>query len=47
MNNKEMIEIASIRLALIAPAINYTFTEESKSAYFRRRRYRRRRAEGL
>ena len=36
MNNKEMIEIASIRLALIAPAINNTFTEESKSAYYRR-----------
>ncbi|WP_312887397.1 DDE-type integrase/transposase/recombinase [Clostridium lacusfryxellense] len=36
MNNKEMIEIASIRLALIAPAINNTFTERSKIAYFRR-----------
>ena len=36
MNNKEIIEIASIRLALIAPAINNTFTEESKTAYFRR-----------
>lgn len=36
MNNKEMIEIASIRLALIAPAINNTFTEKSKIAYYRR-----------
>ena len=36
MNNKEMIEIASIRLALIAPAFNNTFTEESKIAYYRR-----------
>jgi len=36
MNNKEMIEIASIRLALIAPTINNTFTEDSKSAYYRR-----------
>jgi len=36
MNNKEMIEIASIRLALVAPTINNTFTEESKSAYYRR-----------
>ena len=36
MNNKEMIEIASIRLALIAPVINNTFTEESKMAYYRR-----------
>lgn len=31
-----MIELASIRLALIAPTINNTFTEESKSAYYRR-----------
>lgn len=31
-----MIEIASIRLALIAPAFNNTFTEESKIAYYRR-----------
>ena len=31
-----MIEIASIRLALIAPTINNTFTEKSKSAYYRR-----------
>lgn len=31
-----MIEIASIRLALIAPAINNTFTEKSKIAYYRR-----------
>lgn len=31
-----MIEIASIRLGLIAPAINNTFTEESKIAYYRR-----------
>jgi len=36
MNNKEMIEIASIRLALIAPVINNTFTENSKMAYYRR-----------
>ena len=36
MNNKEMIEIASIRLSLVAPTINNTFTEESKSAYYRR-----------
>ena len=36
MNNKEMIQIASIRLALIAPAVNNTFTEGSKSAYYRR-----------
>ena len=36
MNNKEMIEIASIRLALIAPVINNTFIEESKMAYYRR-----------
>jgi len=36
MNNKEMIEIASIRLALIAPTINNTFTEKSKSAYYLR-----------
>lgn len=36
MNNKEMIEIASTRLALIAPAINNTFTEGSKIAYYRR-----------
>lgn len=36
MNNKEMIEIASIRLALIAPAVNNTFTEASKIAYYRR-----------
>ena len=36
MNNKEIIEIASIRLALIAPAINNTFTEQSKIAYYRR-----------
>ena len=36
MNNKEIIEIASIRLALIAPAINNTITEESKIAYYRR-----------
>jgi transposase InsO family protein len=36
VNNKEMIEIASIRLALIAPAINNTFTEKSKIAYYRR-----------
>lgn len=31
-----MIEIASIKLALIAPAINNTFTEKSKIAYYRR-----------
>ena len=31
-----MIEIASIRLALIAPAINNTITDESKIAYYRR-----------
>lgn len=31
-----MIEIASIRLALIAPAINNTFTDNSKIAYYRR-----------
>jgi len=31
-----MIEIASIRLALIAPAINNTIVEESKIAYYRR-----------
>lgn len=31
-----MIEIASIRLALIAPAINNTFTDRSKIAYYRR-----------
>lgn len=31
-----MIEIASIRLGLIAPAINNTFTEQSKIAYYRR-----------
>ena len=36
MNNKEIIEIASIRLALIAPAINNTFTEQSKNPYYRR-----------
>jgi len=36
MNTKEMIEIASIRLALISPALNNTFTEESKIAYYRR-----------
>jgi transposase InsO family protein len=36
VNNKEIIEIASIRLALIAPAINNTITEESKIAYYRR-----------
>jgi transposase InsO family protein len=36
VNNKEMIEIASIRLALIAPAINNTIVEESKIAYYRR-----------
>lgn len=36
MNNKENIEIASIRLALIAPAVNNTYTEGSKIAYFRR-----------
>ena len=31
-----MIEIATIRLALIGPVINNTFTEESKMAYYRR-----------
>ncbi len=36
MNNEEMIEIASIRLALIAPAINNTITDESKIAYYSR-----------
>ena len=36
MNNKEIIEIASIRLSLIAPAINNTFTDQSKIAYYRR-----------
>ena len=36
MNNKEMIEIASIRLDLIVPAINNTFTDKSKIAYYRR-----------
>ena len=35
MNNKEMIEIASIRLDLIVPAINNTFTDKSKIAYYR------------
>ena len=36
MKNKEMIEIASIRLALISPAINNTYPDESKIAYYRR-----------
>lgn len=36
MNNKEMIEIASIRLSLIAPTFNGTYTEASKNAYYRR-----------
>lgn len=36
MNNKEMIEIASIRLALIAPALNGSYTDSSKTAYYRR-----------
>lgn len=36
MNNKEIIEIASIRLALIAPAINNTYPDQSKIAYYRR-----------
>lgn len=36
MNSKERIEIASIRLALIAPVINNTFTETSKMEYYRR-----------
>ena len=36
MNNKEKIEIASIRLALIAPVVNNTYTEESKMAYYRK-----------
>ncbi len=35
MKNKEMIEIASIRLALISPAINNTYPDESKIAYYR------------
>jgi len=36
MNNKEMIEIASIRLSLIAPTLNGTYTDSSKNAYYRR-----------
>ena len=36
MKNKEMIEIASTRLSLIAPALNGTYTDESKNAYYRR-----------
>lgn len=36
MNDKEIIEIASIRLALIAPAINNTYPDQSKIAYYRR-----------
>lgn len=36
MNNKEMIEIASTRLSLIAPALNGTYTDASKNAYYRR-----------
>ncbi len=36
MNNKEMIEFASIRLSLIAPTLNGTYTDVSKNAYYRR-----------
>ena len=36
MNNKEIIEIASLKLSLIAPVINGTYTDDSKSAYFKR-----------
>ena len=36
MNNKEIIEIASIRLALIASAKNNTYTDKSQIAYYRR-----------
>ena len=33
MNTKEQIEIASIKLAIIQPAFNLTFPDESKAAY--------------
>ena len=36
MNTKEQIEIASIKLAIIQPAFNLTFPDESKAAYYRR-----------
>lgn len=36
LKSKEMIEIASIKLATISPALNGTYTDASKIAYYRR-----------
>lgn len=36
MNNKEMIETASIRLAIIQPAFNGTFSDATKKQYYER-----------
>ena len=36
MNNKEMIETASIRLAIIQPAFNGTFPDATKKQYYER-----------
>lgn len=36
MNKKEQLEIASMKLAIIQPAFNETFTDVSKSAYYKR-----------